>query len=155
MFKLINNILYLSLFDIIFTDLLAGHIEITQLIENMGAALTDKDAENREKGMKFFTKLLKELPKNFLTELQLKFISKFYTDRLKDNHRVIPTVIEGYSAIIDMDKYKMKFCREFLMTLFREVTCQSQLRQDRYNIYLIINKLTQKDVECEYFIICI
>ncbi|KAJ0183452.1 hypothetical protein K1T71_001428 [Dendrolimus kikuchii] len=141
-----NKDLFVEIQSII-TDLLAGHIEITQLVENMGGALTDKDAENREKGMKFFTKLLKELPKNFLTELQLKFISKFYIDRLKDNHRVIPSVIEGYLAIIDMDNYKVQFCGEFLTTLFREVACQSQLRQDRYNIYLIINKLIQMDLE--------
>lgn len=116
----------------------------------MGGILTDKDANNREKGMRFFTKLLKELPKDYLNEMQVKFISKFYIDRLKDHHRVIPDVLEGYLAIIDMDNYSMSNCGEFFTVLFREVACQSQVRQDRYKIYLIVQKLINKDLECKY-----
>lgn len=95
---------------------MSGRLEITSLVENMAGILTSKEVENREKGMKFFTKLLKETPKDYLSELQVKFITKFYIDRLKDNHRIIPTVLEGYLAIIDMKNYNMQSSAEFFMT---------------------------------------
>lgn len=116
----------------------------------MAGVLTNKEVDNREKGMKFFTKILSEIPKDFLTEVQIKFISKFYTDRLKDHHKVIPTVLEGYLYIVDMTHYNVQFSGEYLTILFREVACQSQVRQDRYNIYLTIHKLLQRDAECKY-----
>ncbi|CAG5003760.1 unnamed protein product [Parnassius apollo] len=128
-------------------DIVSGRLDITKLVENMADVLTNKEVENREKGMRFFTKILTELPKDYLTDLQVKFISKFYIDRLKDNHRVIPAVLEGYLAIIDMQNYSIQNSGEFLTTLFREVPCQSQVRQDRYHIYLIIKKLLERDAE--------
>lgn len=129
--------------------MILGRIDITHLLENMEGVLTNKEAENREKGMRFFTKILKELPADYLTETQIKFISKFYVDRLKDNHRVIPNVLDGYLSIIDMAHYNISCCSEFFTVLFREVACQSQVRQDRYNIYLIVQKLMDKNLECK------
>ncbi|XP_026748982.2 MMS19 nucleotide excision repair protein homolog [Galleria mellonella] len=131
----------------IVADMISGHIDITHLVENMAGVLTNIEAENREKGMRFFTKLLKELPMDYLSEAQIKFIAKFYTDRLKDNHRIIPSVLEGYLVIIEMKHYNMNNTGEFLTMLFREVPCQSQVRQDRFNIYLIIQKLMEKDLD--------
>ncbi|CAD0201665.1 unnamed protein product [Chrysodeixis includens] len=131
----------------IVTDIISGRLDIADLVENMAGVLTNKDPENRAKGMSFYTKILKGLPNDYLNDLQVKFISKFYIDRLKDNHRVIPPVIEGYSVLIDMTEYNIDNCRDFLTVLFREVTCQSQLRQDRYTIYLIIKKLCEKDID--------
>lgn len=116
----------------------------------MAGVLTSTEPENRVKGIRFYTKILKELPRNFLNDMQVKFISKFYIDRLKDHHSVVPPVIEGYSALIDMSEYKIHNCADFLTILFREVACQSQMRQDRYNIYEIIQKLCNKDMECKY-----
>lgn len=139
----------------LFTDIVSGHIDITRIVENMAGVLTHKDAENREKGMRFFTNLLKKIPQDFLTELQINFISKFYIDRLKDNHRVIPAVLEGYLTIVEMKHFNIKFCSEYFTVLFREIACQSQLRQDRLNIYLTIQKVLDKDEACKYiFKIC-
>lgn len=116
----------------------------------MGGVLTDKEPENRERGMRFFTKVLKELPKDYLSESQVKLTAKFYIDRLKDNHRVIPPVLEGYMAIIDMAHYNIEYTGEFFSVLHREVPCQSQTRQDRYNIYCLMQKTIQKNSTCEY-----
>lgn len=115
----------------------------------MEGILTNKEPESREKGMRFFTKILTELPRDYLTVSQVKFISKFYIDRLKDNHRVIPAVLQGFSAIIEMKNYDMETSGEFFSLLFREVNCQSQTRQDRYNIYFIVKKLMEKDIKCK------
>lgn len=120
------------------------------MVENMAGVLTNKEAEHREQGMKFFTKVLKEIPRDYLTDMQIKFISKFYIDRLKDNHRVIPAVLEGYLYIVNMNNYNIKSSGEYFTALFREVACQSQVRQDRYNIYLTILKLLEKDPNCKY-----
>ncbi|XP_023954524.2 MMS19 nucleotide excision repair protein homolog [Bicyclus anynana] len=131
----------------IVTDIVSGRLDLTCLTENMAGTLTNKDAECRERGMKFFTKILKEIPKDYLSEMQIKFISKFYVDRLKDNHRVIPSVLEGYLAIVDMRNYNVQYSGEYFTILFREVACQSQVRQDRYNIYLTIQKILDMDVQ--------
>lgn len=130
---------------------MSGRIDITQLVENMAGVLTNKEAENREKGMLFFTKLLKELPNDYLNEMQMKFISKFYVDRLKDHHRVVPAVLEGYLVIIGMKNYDVQSAGEFFTILFREVVCQSQLRQDRYNMYSIVKKLLDAELECKFY----
>lgn len=128
---------------------MSGRLDIVQLVENMGGVLTNKEAEHRDKGMRFFTKILKELPQDYLTEAMINFISKFYIDRLKDNHRVIPAVLEGYLAIVNMTNYNVTNSGEFFTVLFREVPCQSQLRQDRYNIYCIVQTLLNKNLECK------
>lgn len=135
-----------------FSDIVSGRLDIADLVENMAGVLTNKEPDHRAKGMSFYTKILKGLPNDYLNDLQVKFISKFYIDRLKDNHRVVPPVIEGYSVLIDMAEYNIDNCRDFLTVLFREVTCQSQLRQDRYTIYLILKKLCEKDIECKYLL---
>ncbi|XP_046977758.1 MMS19 nucleotide excision repair protein [Vanessa cardui] len=131
----------------IVTDIMSGRLQITNLVENMAGVLTNKEVDSRERGMRFFTKILQEIPKDFLTDMQIKFISKFYIDRLKDNHKVIPAVLEGYLYIIEMKNYSVQLSGEYFNVLFREVACQSQVRQDRYNIYLTIPKLMEKDVQ--------
>ncbi|XP_028166780.1 MMS19 nucleotide excision repair protein homolog [Ostrinia furnacalis] len=141
-----NNDIFKETHSII-SDIMSGRLDVVQLVENMGGALTNKEPENREKGMRFFTKILKELPHDFLTETQINFISKFYVDRLKDNHRVIPAVLEGYLAIVNMAHYNINNSGEFFTVLFREVPCQSQVRQDRYNIYCITQNLMDKNLE--------
>lgn len=130
---------------------MVNHINLLTVVENLGGVLTNKEPENREKGMSFFTKLLKQLPNNLLKESEVGFIAKFYADRLKDNHRVIPAVLEGYLTIIDMKNYSIENCEEFFILLFREVPCQSQVRQDRHHIYLIIKKLFESNTVCKYY----
>ncbi|CAH0719867.1 unnamed protein product, partial [Brenthis ino] len=139
-----NNEIFEKTHNIV-TDIVTGRLEITNMVENMAGVLTNKEAEHREQGMNFFTKILKEIPRDYLTEMQIKFISKFYIDRLKDNHRVIPAVLEGYLYIVNMNNYNIQSSGEYFIALFREVACQSQVRQDRYNIYLTILKLLEKD----------
>ncbi|CAH2047442.1 unnamed protein product, partial [Iphiclides podalirius] len=145
--EIIQNSDFIEQTQNIITDIISDRLDITKIVENMAGVLTSKEVDNREKGMRFFTKLLKEIPKDYLTEMQINFISKFYTDRLKDNHKVIPAVLDGYLAIIDMKNYSVQNSGEFFSTLFREVPCQSQVRQDRYHIYLIIQKLLNRNVE--------
>lgn len=140
---------YFVIITLLVSDIVAEHIDLSRVIENMGAVLTHKETEKRCRGMRFYTKMLKELPKSILSEAQIQFISTFYIARLNDHHSIIPSVIEGYLALIDMNKYKIDNSANFLATLFREVSCQSQLRQDRYNIYLVIQKLMEKDVDCK------
>lgn len=115
----------------------------------MSGVLINKEAPLREKGMRFLTSILKTLPKTYLTEQQVNFISKFYIERLKDNHIMIPMILEGYLSIIDMSHYRIDLSANFFTLLFREVACQSQVRQDRYNIYLIIKKIMDNNIECE------
>ncbi|CAH2230856.1 jg15297 [Pararge aegeria aegeria] len=126
-------------------DIVAGRLDITSMTESMASVLTNQNVHIRERGMIFFTQILKEIPKDYLTEKQIKFISKFYVDRLQDNHRVIPAVLEGYLAFVDMKNYDVKCSGEYFTALFRDVVCQSQVRQDRYNIYMTVKKILDLD----------
>ncbi|KAI5646050.1 hypothetical protein NE865_01943 [Phthorimaea operculella] len=64
----------------IVADIVSTRLEVASLVENMRGALTSKDAEHRELGMRFFTSILHKLPNQFLNAAQVKFISAFYTD---------------------------------------------------------------------------
>lgn len=135
-FKEIHNVV---------SDIEDGKLVMNTLVENMAQVLTNQEVELRARGMKFLTNILNALPKEYLSKMQLKFISKFYADRLRDNHRVIPYVLEGYLSIILMENYNIEDAREFLNIMFSEVPCQSQVRQDRYNIYSILSSLIDRN----------
>lgn len=134
----------------LFSAITQNHFGLSKLTENMAAVLTNTYESNQVKGMSFLTEIIKKLPKDHLSEMEIKFLSKFYADKLKDHHSVVPSVLQGYLSIIEMENYNVQFCSEFLTTLFSDVPCQSQDVLDRYNIYCIIKRLFEKDFECKF-----
>lgn len=128
---------------ILILDVFDDKLDITVLVERLSGVLTDVNPEFRARGMHFFSKVLIFLPKDYLTEAQLKFISSFYVDRLKDNHRVIPPVLEGVVALSKMKNLPNDAPSQFLMSIYNNVPCQQQVRTDRHHIYSIINTFLQ------------
>lgn len=71
-------------------------------------------------------------------------MTDFYCDRLKDHHTVIPNVIIGLLALTKMDNLSDENSRKILNSIFLHVPCQSQLREERENIYNIIKGLAAR-----------
>jgi DNA repair/transcription protein MET18/MMS19 len=116
--------------------------DISAVVEELGPALTHKEVDMRLKGTKFLSDLLKLLPQDFLTEDQLKFITQFYVDRMKDQHSIAPQVVSGLLAIVQMKNFPKSDTVSMLQQLFAQIPCQSQVRNDRANIFSIIQTLS-------------
>lgn len=140
---------------ILILDVFDDKLDITVLVERLSGVLTDINPEIRARGMSFFSKVLFFLPKDYLTEAQLKFISSFYVDRLKDNHRVIPPALEGVVALSNMKNLPNEAPSQFLMSIYNNVPCQQQVRTDRHYIYSIINTFLQSHNQGNMFQISI
>lgn len=108
-------------------------------MEKLSPLLTNSDVEVRCKGMELYSSFICCLPKEYLTEKQLEFITAFYVDRLKDNHKVVPPVLVGILALVKMINLPKVAPGQMLMNIFKEVPCQQQVRVDRHHIYKIIH----------------
>lgn len=92
--------------------------------------------------MKFLSDLLIGLPSDLLDDKQLTFISTFYCDRMKDHHSIVPPVVDGLVAIVKMKNLPRTAPVLILQQLFANIPCQSQVRGDRANIFLVIQHLS-------------
>lgn len=88
--------------------------------------------------MKFLSDLLKNIPNDFLNQAQLSFIVNFYIDRMKDHHSIAPQVINGLLAIVQMKNFPHSSIVQVFQQLFAQIPCQSQVRNDRSNIFSLI-----------------
>lgn len=71
----------------------AKKFDLAEFVEKLGPFLTSTEAEIRAKTMHLLSTTLADLPNDFLTAVQLNFISTFYCDRLKDHHSVVPNTL--------------------------------------------------------------
>ncbi|XP_054016831.1 MMS19 nucleotide excision repair protein homolog [Hylaeus anthracinus] len=129
------------------TEIQSGHVKLSTVVEELGPFVTDKDARTREKGIDALSSILSQLPKDYLNEAELHFIITFYCDRLKDHHSIIPAVLRGILAIVQMKYLPQDSPERLFRVFFENVQCQSQLLPDRCNIYLIFTTLLQNRVE--------
>ncbi|KAG8240437.1 hypothetical protein J437_LFUL003151 [Ladona fulva] len=120
-------------------DIEKRSLEFVNLVEKLGFALTDEDVALRERGTLVLSYVLQNIPEDFLQENELHFITSFFVDRLKDHHNVIPAVLKGILAIVSMKNLPEEAPSRILSTMFREISCQSQLQSDRRVIYRIIH----------------
>ena len=127
-----------------FVALVQHKEDISKVVEELGPALTHKDADVRLLGTKFLSNLLQNLPNDLLSEQQVEFITKFYCDRMKDHHSIAPQVIIGLLAIVKMTNLPKSAPVLILQQLFANIPCQNQVRGDRANIFSLIQYLADK-----------
>ena len=89
------------------------------------------------------SEILALLPADFLNETQLNFMSTFYCDRLKDHHSILPNVFNGLLSLVKMVNLPEGMYNKMLTIMFQHVSCQSQLREDRANMFLLIKIMTE------------
>ncbi len=116
--------------------------DISVVVEELGPALTHKETDIRKKGTKFLSDLLSNLPNEFLNQSQIEFITQFYCDRMKDHHSIAPEIINGILAIVKMKNFPHNSAPIILQQLNANVPCQSQVREDRANIFSFIQSIS-------------
>ncbi|KAK1125132.1 hypothetical protein K0M31_006471 [Melipona bicolor] len=129
------------------SEIQSGHAKLYAVVEELKPFVTEKDVTMREKGISALSTILSHLSKDFLNEAELRFITSFYCDRLKDHCSIIPAVLRGILAIVQMDHLPKDSLEHLLRGLFENVQCQSQLLSDRKNIYFILATLIEKRTE--------
>lgn len=127
-----------------FSGIVKQNYDISQLVEALGFALTSTTVDMRVNGTKLLSTVLTELPRNHLNEKQLEFLTTFYTDRLKDQHNVIPAVIDGIDTLITMQHLPRASVPKLLQSFFQHTTCQSQVRGDRAKLFKIFKYLSEQ-----------
>ncbi|XP_031843171.2 MMS19 nucleotide excision repair protein isoform X1 [Nomia melanderi] len=129
------------------SEIQSGHAKLYAVVEELGPFITDKDVNTREKGINALSSILSHLPKEYLNENELSFVTSFYCDRLKDHHSIIPSALKGILAIVQMKHLPRDSPERLFRVFFDNVQCQSQLVSDRRNIYLIFTTLLQNRIE--------
>ncbi|XP_046385484.1 MMS19 nucleotide excision repair protein homolog isoform X2 [Ischnura elegans] len=124
------------------SDIQLKTLLFVDLIDKLRFALTDQDPQVRCRGTQVLACVLQSMPLDFLQEDELHYISTFLSDRLKDHHSVIPAVLQGILAIVAMRHLPDEAPVLIMTTMFREISCQSQLHSERKVIYSILNTLT-------------
>ncbi|XP_055853165.1 MMS19 nucleotide excision repair protein [Episyrphus balteatus] len=117
--------------------------DIAIFVEKLGFALTSPTLELRVNGTKLLSSVLSQLPRDHLTNGQIEFVATFYADRMKDQHNVLPAVIDGIAAIISMKNFPDASVVTILQSFFQHTTCQSQVRNDREKIFKILKMLSE------------
>nr|XP_033340790.1 MMS19 nucleotide excision repair protein homolog [Megalopta genalis] len=129
------------------SEIQSGHTKLYAVVKELGPFVTDKNLITREKGIDALSSILSHLPKEYLNENELCFVTAFYCDRLKDHHSIIPSVLRGILSLVEMKHLPRNSPERLLRVLFEHVQCQSQLLRDRRNIYLIFITLLQNRIE--------
>ncbi|XP_078052901.1 MMS19 nucleotide excision repair protein isoform X2 [Augochlora pura] len=129
------------------SEIQCGDTKLYAVVEELGPFVTDKDCDTREKGIDALSSILSHLPKEYLNENELGFVTAFYCDRLKDHHSIIPSVLRGILSLVEMKHLPQNSPERLIRVLFEHVQCQSQLVHDRRNIYLIFITLLQNRIE--------
>lgn len=128
------------------TDLASKTYDISELVEALGFALTSTNVNDRLNGTRLLSETLYTVPKDVLKSEQLNFLVTFYVDRFKDHHSVIPSMLRGVLALIQMNNLPEDSTSKLLSGMFSQVACQSQLRPDREVIFQIL-KYTSETYE--------
>ncbi|XP_013098838.2 MMS19 nucleotide excision repair protein [Stomoxys calcitrans] len=128
-------------------DIETRKYDVVSLCESLHFALTSSSVEQRVQGTLLYSRVLCQLPKDYLNGEQLEVLANFYAARLKDHHNVIPAIIEGIDALVHMKNFPGKCVVTLLQNFFLNTTCQSQLRSDRYRLFQIFKYLSETYVD--------
>jgi DNA repair/transcription protein MET18/MMS19 len=118
--------------------------DLLKLVEKLGPLLTDKKPELREKGIQILAEVLQKLPEDWLQKSEIHFMTTFFCDRLKDHNVVIPPVLQGILAIIQMHNLPQGAAARIVTSTFQHVHCQSHKQPDRSVIYKVLQACIQK-----------
>ncbi|XP_014088855.2 MMS19 nucleotide excision repair protein [Bactrocera oleae] len=126
------------------TNIAKGIYDVSYVVEQMGFALTSTTLEQRIKGTQLLSNVLQQLPKDHLNSKQIEFLTAFYTDRLKDHHSVLPAVIEGIHALLEMTELAAESVPKIFNTFFKHSSCQSHQRGERGKWFKILQLASQR-----------
>ncbi|GLG99516.1 MMS19 nucleotide excision repair protein-like protein [Gryllus bimaculatus] len=120
------------------TDVICSKLKLVTLVERLGGVLTDANPDIRRRGTEVLAEVLQSLPKDFLNETELNFISAFFVDRLIDHYFVQPAALKGIFAVVQMEHTPRDIAVRVLKTILQgHIQCQTLKPSDRRNVYQI------------------
>ncbi|KAI4493219.1 hypothetical protein M0802_009507 [Mischocyttarus mexicanus] len=142
-----DSLALLSVCKDIALEIQLGNLKLHTLVQELGPFVTNEVVSTREGGITALSSVLSELPNDYLNESEVHFIVVFYCDRLKDHHTILPAVIRGILTIVQMKNLPHDAPVDLFTNMFQHVQCQSQLVEDRRNIYKIFITLLQNNFD--------
>ncbi|KAL4121874.1 hypothetical protein QTP88_014296 [Uroleucon formosanum] len=109
-----------------------------QFVESLEEILTSTDKEIRLNGVKAFVAVLKKLPLDFFMSEELDYINQFLCERFIDHHSFVPIVLIGIEYTVQMKNITKQMIVRYFNTIMPHFHCQSQLQNDRYTFYCIL-----------------
>lgn len=130
--------------DKVCQDIISSELSLAEFVQELGPALTHEDNQIRMKGTMLLSSVLEKLPNDLLDDKQLEFIISFYCDRMKDHHSIIPAILNGVYAIALMKNLPNGAASKVLGSLFMQIPCQSQHKEDRTKYINILARLAER-----------
>ncbi|XP_017849827.1 MMS19 nucleotide excision repair protein homolog [Drosophila busckii] len=124
-------------------ELTNGDYHFEALADELGFAMTSADLNQRIAGTKFLSAVLNALPKDYLNAKELKYMTTYYVNGLRDHHGVISALIDGLHALVSMQSLPAENVPELLRAFFQYTNSQSQTRTDRTKLFNIFQYLIQ------------
>ncbi|XP_053680894.1 MMS19 nucleotide excision repair protein [Anopheles nili] len=125
-------------------DIIAGKLDISEFVQELGPALTHAEVEVRAKGTSMLSNVLKDLPLDCLNEEQVQLLCTFFIDRSQDHSPVIPTVLAGIAALTRMTHLPDGTAVRLFRALFERIPCASQKKPERTLYYHTIITLSER-----------
>ncbi|KAM3835410.1 MMS19 nucleotide excision repair protein homolog isoform 3-T3 [Vipera latastei] len=114
-----------------------GTCSILDVVEILGTPLKNEDSQVRAQGIQVLSEVLLQCY-SLLQEQEVTHLVLFYENRLKDNHLVIPSVLQGLNALSKCVVLAPGLAVSVLKAVFQEVHVQSLLQLNRHTVYSII-----------------
>ncbi|XP_041065385.1 MMS19 nucleotide excision repair protein homolog [Carcharodon carcharias] len=119
------------------TGVIDGKCTALEIVEALGKCLTNSEPRTRGRGVQLISQVLL-LSYPSLKQKEVKALTSFYIDRLKDHHFITPYVLQGLKALSMSSVLLEGLAVAVLKALFQEVHVQSLLQSDRHSVYSII-----------------
>ncbi|XP_069704917.1 MMS19 nucleotide excision repair protein homolog isoform X1 [Periplaneta americana] len=116
--------------------------DLLNLVKKLEPIVTEKHSDVRERGTHILSGVVQNLPKNFLHQSELHYLTLFFCDRLKDYNIVIPAILQGILALVQMHHLPRDAPAHIVTTVFEQVQCQTLKQDDRRTVYKILEVLT-------------
>ncbi|XP_034295767.1 MMS19 nucleotide excision repair protein homolog [Pantherophis guttatus] len=124
-----------------------GTCSILDVVEILGTPLKNEDSQVRAQGIQVLSEVLLQCYP-LLQEQEVNHLVLFYENRLKDNHLVIPSVLQGLNALSKCVVLAPGLAVSVLKAIFQEVHVQSMLQLNRHTVYSIItNFMSNREAE--------
>ncbi|XP_045188984.2 MMS19 nucleotide excision repair protein homolog [Mercenaria mercenaria] len=125
-------------------ELAGGNVTLTDIIEDLGDYLTNKEHAIRARATRLIADILHELPVNFVNHNQVSLLSTFLCEKLRDHHSLQPQALYGLEALSMSGEISGEIIETICRTIFKEVHTQSLAQAGRKSVYnIILQFLTQ------------
>lgn len=119
---------------------------ICAFVELLGPALTAKENDLRALGTQLLSSVVGKLINSF-SDTELNVLCTFFIDRLNDHHSVVPFVITGLNALCKNKNLPDGNMSKIMVKFFQCVSCQSQKREDRAEIFELLKVVSETKIE--------